>query len=469
MQASRARSCDHAQMNKFSTLNLNPALAPGLDAAGYVQMTPIQAQSLPAIVAGRDLIAQAPTGSGKTVAFGLGLLHRLDPAVVRAQALVLCPTRELADQVAKELRRLAIGIPNLKLLILCGGIPLRPQLASLVHDPHVVVGTPGRIQELTRKKALHLGGVRTLVLDEADRMLDMGFEEAITEIVGRTPKDRQSLLFSATFPPAIRQMALNVLRDPLEVTVGGEAEQPSIRQVFYEADFAQKQLALANVLAEHRPESVVVFCNTRRDTEEVAGSLNHFGYTALALHGEIDQRDRDEVLVRFANRSCQVLVATDVAARGLDIKDLGAVVNYELPPDPNDYVHRIGRTGRMGKDGLGISLVSPREAPRALAIEQIQGAPLTWRKTGTSSRIASPGPAPMVTLCIDAGRTEKLRPGDILGALTGDAGLDASVVGKIDVFATRSYVAVARAQAADALNRLKAGKIKGRKLRVRRI
>ena len=456
-------------MNAFSKLTLDPALIPGLEAAGYTQMTPIQAQALPDILKGKDLIAQAPTGSGKTVAFGIGVLQRLDPAVIRAQALVLCPTRELADQVAKEIRRLAIGIPNLKLLILCGGIPLRPQLASLVHDPHVVVGTPGRIQELMRKKALHLGGVKVLVLDEADRMLDMGFSEAILEIAGKTPKDRQSLLFSATFPPEIREMARQVLRDPLEITVSGQAEQPAITQYFYEVDLSNKPLALANILAEHRPESSAVYCNTRRDTEEVVAALGSLGFSALALHGEIDQRDRDETLVRFANRSCQVLVATDVAARGLDIKDLGAVINYELPPDPNDYLHRIGRTGRMGKDGLALSLVTPREMPRALAIENVQGIKLTWRKSPTLARPRNLGPAANITLCIDAGRTEKLRPGDILGALTGDAGLPASVIGKIDVFATRSYVAVAHKQAAEALSRLKAGKIKGRKLRVRQI
>jgi ATP-independent RNA helicase DbpA len=447
---------------------LNPALLPGLDAAAYTDLTPIQALSLPPILEGRDLIAQAPTGSGKTVAFGLGLLQRIDPALVRVQALVLCPTRELADQVAKEIRKLAIGVPNLKLLILCGGIPLRPQLASLSHDPHVVVGTPGRIQELLRKKALHLGGVRTLVLDEADRMLDMGFADAIKEIVGRTNKARQSLLFSATFADAIRELANAMLRDPLELTVDGSEQQPAIRQLFFEAEPSNKQLALGAILASHKPASAVVFCNTRRDTEEVATSLCAQGFAALALHGEIDQRERDEILVRFGNGSCQVLVATDVAGRGLDIKDLGAVVNYELPTNPEDHLHRIGRTGRMGKDGLALSLVSSRERPRAQAIEAAQGAPLAWRKLPTAVAKNSVS-APMVTLCIDAGRTEKIRPGDILGALTGDAGLPASAVGKIDIFATRAYVAVGKAQAKDALARLQAGKIKGRKLRVRKI
>ena len=463
-------SCDDARMKLFSDLPLDSQLAPGLDAAGYVELTPIQAQALPSILDGKDLIGLAPTGSGKTVAFGLGLLQRLDVAQIRVQALVLCPTRELADQVAKEIRRLAIGIPNLKLSILCGGIGLRPQLASLTHDPHVVVGTPGRIQELLRRKALHLGGVRTLVLDEADRMLDMGFSEAINEIVERTNKERQSLLFSATFSDEIREIATRMLKEPAEVSVEGGETQPTIKQLFFETTLSNKQLGLGALLALHKPQSTVVFCNTRRDTVEVATSLQAQGFAAAAMHGEIDQRERDEILVRFGNASCQVLVATDVAGRGLDIKDLGAVVNYELPTNTEDYLHRIGRTGRMGKDGLALSLVTHREMQRAKALEAEYGAPLNWnRLPATNAKNEGLGIAPMVTLCIDSGRTEKMRPGDILGALTGDAGLKGSVVGKIDVFATRSYVAIHRSQANAALNRLKNGKIKGRKVRVRKI
>ncbi|UNK49259.1 ATP-dependent RNA helicase DbpA [Lysobacter sp. S4-A87] len=451
----------------FASLSLDPALLQGVQALGYTKMTPVQAGGLPAILAGRDLIAQAPTGSGKTAAFGLGLLHRLDPALGATQALVLCPTRELADQVGKQLRKLAFAIPNLKLSILCGGMPLGPQLASLEHAPHVVVGTPGRIQELLRKRALNLSALRTLVFDEADRMLDMGFEEPIREIVGKTPKSRQSLLFSATFPEAVREISRGLLREPMEVTVEGDEQHAAIDQRFYEAEQTKKTQLLAALLLQYKPESCVVFCNMRRDVDEVAASLAHYGFTALALHGDMEQRDRDEVLVRFANRSCTVLVASDVAARGLDVKELAMVVNYDMPPDPDIYVHRIGRTGRAGSEGLALSLCGPREQARASAIEERQGVPLIWYKATPLAGKASGVPAAaMVTLRIDAGRTDKLRPGDILGALTGDAGLKADAVGKIDVFATRSYVAVARAQAAPALARLREGKIKGRKFRV---
>lgn len=457
-----------AQTASFDRLPLTPALLQGVQSLGYTQMTPVQAQSLPAILDGRDLIAQAPTGSGKTAAFGLGLLHRLDPAAGSTQAVVLCPTRELADQVGKQLRRLAFAMPNLKLSILCGGMPLAPQLDSLAqHAPQVVVGTPGRLQELLRKRALDLSAVRTLVFDEADRMLDMGFEEPIRELVKATPASRQGLLFSATFPDGVREISRAMLRDPVEVTVEAGERHAAIEQRFYEVEPARKTQLLATLLLQERPESCVVFCNMRRDVDEVAGSLAHYGFTALALHGDMEQRDRDEVLVRFANRSCNVLVASDVAARGLDVKELALVVNHDVPSDADTYVHRIGRTGRAGREGLAITLCTPREKNRVEAIEQRQGAPLTWyRATPLTGKPNNVPAAAMTTLRIDAGRTDKLRPGDILGALTGDAGLKADAVGKIDVFPTRSYVAVVRSQAALALARLREGKIKGRKFRV---
>ena len=453
----------------FAGLALEPSLRAGLDALGYTTLTPIQAQSLPAILDRRDLIAQAPTGSGKTAAFGLGLLHHIDAGATRTQALVLCPTRELADQVGKQLRKLATGIANLKLSVLCGGIPLAPQLASLAqHAPQVVVGTPGRVLELVQKDALDLRGVRTLVLDEADRMLDMGFDEPIRALVKRTPKDRQTLLFSATFPESIRILAQAMLRDPLEVSVDGDAHAPRIETHFFEAEPARRAPQLAALLLQFRPESTVVFCNMRRDTEEVVGSLAHYGFAALALHGDMEQRDRDEVLVRFANRSCNVLVASDLAARGLDIDDIGAVVNYELPTDADTWLHRIGRTGRAGRDGLALSLVASSERNRAALIEERQGMPLRFERIAPLDGKPRDVPqAAMVTLRIDAGRTDKLRPGDIVGALTGDAGgLAKDAIGKIDVFPTRSYVAVARGEAKHALEQLRAGRIKGRRFRV---
>ena len=423
-------------------------------------MTPVQEHSVPPILQGRDVIAQARTGSGKTAAFGLGLLQSLDESTIRLQALVLCPTRELADQVSKSIRKLAANIPNVKLLTLCGGMPLGPQLASLEHDPHIVVGTPGRIQEHLKKESLHGGGIKVLVLDEADRMLDMGFGEAIDDIVGRISKHHQTLLFSATYPDEIRQQSKRLQKNPVEVTIESAPLETTITQRFVSVD-GDKVDALARVLGVDS-QSALVFCNMRKDTEIVAEALDKLGFSALALHGDLEQRDRDEVLVRFANRSCNVLVATDVAARGLDIVGLPLVVSYDVAHDADTHTHRIGRTGRAGEAGLAITLVTSRENAKVKAMGDFEVEPL--RAAPAKKRLQL---APMKTLVVDSGRKEKVRPGDILGALTGDAGLPATAVGKIDVFATRSYVAIQRDVANKALERLRAGKIKGRNLRVR--
>jgi len=457
------------RMTTFTSLALDPSLLSALDALEYTEMTPVQALSLPPILEKRDVIAQAPTGSGKTAAFGLGLIARLDTAVASVQGIVLCPTRELADQVSKEIRRLASFVPNVKLLTLCGGIPLRPQLASLAHPPHIVVGTPGRIQELIDQGALSLAAVRVFVLDEVDRMLDMGFQDAITSLLKQSPKSRQTLLFSATIPDEIRTISRSLQRDPVAVATDAGAELPGIEQQFFEVDGSRRFDALLRLLSTHRPESTLIFCNMRRDTQDLADSLAQRGFSALALHGDLEQRDRDEVLMRFANRSCAILVATDVAARGLDIEDLPAVVNWEISTDPDVHVHRIGRTGRAGRKGQAWSLVAAAEMPRIAAIESRIGEKIGWSNLPSMSDAGKPITATMSTLCIDGGRQEKVRPGDILGALTGDAGIAGEAVGKIGIFATRSYVAIRRDQASTALKRLREGKIKGRKFRVRAI
>ena len=456
-------------MTDFSTLPLNPALLASVETLGYEEMTPVQAQSLPAMLAGRDVIAQAQTGSGKTAAFGLSLLQSLNAEAIRLQALVLCPTRELADQVSKAIRKLAANIPNVKLLTLCGGMPLGPQLASLTHDPHIVVGTPGRVQEHLKRGSLHGGGIKVLVLDEADRMLDMGFSEAIDDIVGRIAKHHQTLLFSATYPDDIREASRRLQRDPVEIIVEAPVEaKPAIEQRFIDVDPQHKLDALAQLLSDDRGQHALVFCNMRRDVDAVAEELDRRGFSALALHGDMEQRDRDEVLVQFANRSCAVLVATDVAARGLDITALPLVISYDIAHDPDTHTHRIGRTGRAGQTGVAVTLCTPREKPKAQNIEQVLGRPLPWHPLKLSPpRGKTLHLAPMKTLVIDAGRQDKLRPGDILGALTGDAGLKADDVGKIDVFATRAYVAVNRSLANKAQERLRAGKIKGRNFRIR--
>ena len=452
----------------FSDLPLGASTLANLASLGYAEMTPIQAQSLPLILQGHDLIAQAKTGSGKTAAFGLALLSPLNPRYFGCQALVLCPTRELADQVAKEIRRLARAADNIKVLTLCGGVPYGPQVASLEHGAHVVVGTPGRIQEHLRKGTLVLDGLNTLVLDEADRMLDMGFYDSIAEIIGQLPERRQTLLFSATYPDGIEQLSAAFMRAPQQVRVEAMHDQKQIEQRFFEIDPAERMPAVMRILAGFRPESCVAFCFTRQQCQELVEYLSAKGISAMALHGDLEQRERDQVLTVFANRSCNVLVATDVAARGLDIAALETVINVELARDSEIHVHRIGRTGRAGKRGVAISLVAPAEAHRARAIEERQQAPLDWYPlSDLKAQPGEPLQPPMVTLCIAAGRKEKLRPGDILGALTGDAGIPGAQVGKIALFDFQAFVAVERGVARKALARLNAGKIKGRSLKVR--
>ena len=456
-------------MNDFSSLDLAPALRQGLEAAAYLNMTPVQAASLPAILTGRDVIAQAKTGSGKTAAFALGLLAATDPASIRLQGLVLCPTRELADQVSKEIRRLARFIPNIKVLTLCGGIPLRPHLASLAHEPHLVVGTPGRILELLQKGVLPLTAIQVLVLDEADRMLDMGFSEDINAITAEVPRKRQTLLFSATYTDAVREISRQFQRDALDVSVAATLSAEEVEQLFFEVSETQKFDTLTGLLVQRRPESVLVFCNTRHVVRELAAQLAERGHSVLALHGDLDQREREEVLLRFANRSCAVLVATDVAARGLDIKDLPVVINYDMALTADVHLHRIGRTGRAGGKGLAWTLCRFEERHRTAAIEERQDTPLNWHTPEPGSPTQKPLTAGMVTLIIDGGRQDKLRPGDLLGALTGDAGLSADAIGKIDIYATRAYVAINRRSVDQALRALSAGKIKGRHFRVRKL
>lgn len=456
-------------MTQFSALSLIDPLQRGLQEAGYIDMTAVQAASLPSILSGRDVVAEAQTGSGKTAAFALGLLSSLDASTVTLQGLVLCPTRELADQVSREIRRLARFIGNVKVLTLCGGIPLRHHLASLAHEPHIVVGTPGRILELIRKQALPLTTLKVLVLDEADRMLDMGFADDLSSILEAMPRQRQTLLFSATLPAAIREMSRDLQHEPIDITVRHDRAEGVIDQSFFEVDRDQKFTALESLLLHHRPESVVVFCNTRQEVRIVAAELEVRNFSVLALHGELDQRERDEMLLRFANRSCSVLVASDVAARGLDIADLPMVINYDIATDADTHLHRIGRTGRAGRRGKALTLCTPRESGKARHIEDRLGETLEWSKLPVPDAQATPLIAPFATLAIDAGRQDKLRPGDLLGALTGDAGLPAPAVGKIDVFPTRTYVAIAREWQDKALQRLRAGKIKGRRFRIRSI
>ncbi len=452
----------------FDALPLSPAALANLRRLGYLEMTAIQAASLPAALAGRDLIAQAKTGSGKTAAFALALLAKLDARQFAAQALVLCPTRELADQVTTEIRRLARAEDNIKVVTLAGGVPLRGQTASLERGAHVVVGTPGRVIDHLDRGNLSLESLGTLVLDEADRMLDMGFVDDMVKVARLCPPNRQTLLFSATYPEGIARLAAQFLRDPVSVKVEAQHGSEQIEQRWYEVSEGERLTAVARLLEHFRPASTLAFCNTKARCRSLVELLQAQGYSALALHGDLEQRDRDQVLVRFVNGSCSVLVATDVAARGLDIAGLAAVINVDTSPDPEAHVHRIGRTGRAGQSGLALSLASLDEMGSVGRIEQLQGRPSVWHPLGELTPAAGGRLLPaMATVHIQGGRKDKIRPGDVLGALTADLGYTREQVGKIDINEFATYVAVDRRIAHELVGRLNSGRIKGRSVKAR--
>jgi len=446
----------------FSTLPLPQEMLTNLDSLGYKKMTPIQAEALPPILDNKDVIAQAKTGSGKTAAFGIGLLNRLDVKKFRVQSLVLCPTRELADQVAKELRKIARFKHNIKILILCGGESFGKQLGSLSHQAHIIVGTPGRVLKHLNKDSLNLENLETLVFDEADRMLDMGFMEEIQSVLEYVPKERQTLLFSATYDDEIIDISKKIQKDAISVKTVSTESANKIDEYFYEV--SSKQDALIKVLSTYTPENVIVFTNTKIEAKELAENLQKAKIDAIAIHGDLEQYERNDVLVQFANKSCPILVATDVAARGLDIKELSMVVNYDIPHGSETYTHRIGRTGRAGADGIAITLFNSFEIDKADEYKN------DTRKFESSESLKVKAGFEMkpqyVTLVIEGGKKDKVRAGDLLGALTGDAGLKGSSIGKIDIYDRQSYVAIERALIKEAHAQLSKGKIKGKKFSV---
>ncbi|ROS04606.1 ATP-dependent RNA helicase DbpA [Sinobacterium caligoides] len=452
----------------FDSLPLNSAELSNLERLGYKEMTDIQQKSLPIALSGADLIAKAKTGSGKTAAFALPMLHKLNAKNYYIQTLVLCPTRELAQQVAEEIRRLARSQHNVKVLTLCGGQSIGPQIGSLEHGAHIIVGTPGRIQDHLRKNTLDLSRLTTLVLDEADRMLEMGFVDAVEAIAGHSPSSRQTMLFSATYPEKIEALSRRLMKDPQVVSVDAQHSDTHIEQLFVEVERKEKVNTLLKLLSHYQPNSTVVFCNTKQETKEVSHAIYQAGGSSVALHGDLEQRDRDQVLVRFSQASACVLVATDVAARGLDIDDLALVVNYDIPRDVEVYIHRVGRTGRAGKSGRAVCIYSPNEAYKLEAIEDYRKQPISYldpTELDESKPLSRPE---WISLELQAGKRDKIRPGDLLGALTAQGGIQGSAVGNIAIYPNVSYIAIAKSDANRALKMLTEGRIKGRRFRARK-
>lgn len=458
------------QAAQFSALPLRTELHTVLPTLNYLEMTPIQTLSLPHALAGRDIVAKAQTGSGKTLAFAISILNSLDSSSRKVSCLVLCPTRELAEQVAEQIRLVAKGIENTKVLVLCGGTPVPPQIASLVHGANIVVGTPGRVMDHILKKRLNLKQLRHFVLDEADRMLDMGFEDELKVIERELPKQKQTMLFSATFPPSVEAIVESVVSDPVRLETEATSSTNNIEQVFYRVSEETRSNALCGLLSEQQPQSAIVFCVTKKETQQTAMMLSDKGFSVVALHGDLEQRDRTEMLTQFSAGSARILVATDVAARGLDIDDVPMVINYRLSDDLDTHTHRVGRTGRAGKSGLAYSLVSDAEEIYAARIEEQLNQSI--RKVGSESlrfhanRIV---PAEFMSISISGGKKDKLRPGDLLGALTQDAKIPAEDIGKIKITATVSFLAIKSRSVKRAMNLFREGRIKGRRFRARKL
>ncbi len=448
----------------FHSLPLRSELREALQQVGYVTCTPIQAAALPHVLEGRDVLGRAQTGSGKTAVFGLGLLQHLEGRAL--QALVLCPTRELAEQVADALRRLSARMPDTRVLTLCGGRSLHRQRHRIDAGVQVVVGTPGRLLAHV-ERGLDLSALRTLVVDEADRMLDMGFLDEVQALVDACPVQRQTLLFSATLPGPIQALSEQVLREPVPVTAAPSMAPEALRQLVYRCAPHDRPQRVIDVLGVHQPEQALVFCETREDCSDLARRLVGRGLATLALHGGMEQRDRDDAWLQFVHGSASVLVATNVASRGLDLPALPLVVVAEVGGEPEAHVHRIGRTGRAGEAGLAVTLVASQSEERRLAkIEALLGErlPAGGELPACPNDLVFPRPR-WRTLLLQSGRRDKLRKGDVLGALVKDAGLPGDAVGRIDLMERSCGVAVAVEHAERALAFVRDGRIKNRRVR----
>ena len=438
-----------------------------LDELGYKNMTDIQAKTLPLTLNNKDVIAQAKTGSGKTAAFSIAVLTKLKVKKFRIQSMILAPTRELADQIAKELKSIARFKHNIKITTLCGGVSYKPQVHSLSHQAHIIVGTPGRILKHLEEESFSTEDIETLVLDEADRMLDMGFFEDIEKVISYLPKQRQTLLFSATYPPQIEQLSKNILYNPTKIEVETVHNQTVIKQSFYEAENENKLTMVLDLFNMYKPASVLIFCNTKIQCDTLADDLEDNNLSPLVLHSDLDQRDRNETLILFSNKSYPILIATDVASRGLDIDDISLVINYDLPNSSEIYTHRIGRTARAGKNGSATSLVNSYDLEIFNDIqEDLDMNAILEESKDITFTTKYDFQSYFTTLFINGGKKQKLRAGDILGALTAGIGLSKEEIGKIDILDFCSFVAVDSKIVQKALDGLSNSRIKGKYFKI---
>ncbi len=448
-------------MNTFKELSLPDDVLNNLSSLGYTQMTPIQSASIPVILEQKDIIAKAKTGSGKTLAFALPLILKLKEKQHHPQALIIVPTRELCEQIAGQCKEIARYKSDVKVVTLYGGTSLTQQVASLEKGADILVGTPGRLLDHFSRETIHLGEIKTLILDEADRMLDMGFADDILKIVSNLPKQRQTLLFSATYPENIDKLTKIILKNPQEIKIDEAIKKIAIEEHIYKVD--NKDKALITTLQHYQPSLALVFCNTKIKTTEVSQMLHEKGFDVATLNGDLEQFERQEMLLQFANGSLPVLVATDLAARGLDIEAIDLVINYDTPMKTEDYTHRIGRTGRADKSGLAITLCDEYGLRKLNEIQpNLKTEDIDNLRPNKNFYLQGS----VATICIDGGKRKKVRAGDILGTLCKDIGIEPKNIGKINVYDKNSYVAIDKSVIQKAFNGLKDGKIKNKKLRV---
>jgi len=468
-------STDANSATSFSSLGLSEPLMEALNALEFTHMTQTQQACLPDVLAGADVAVQAKTGSGKTLAFGLALLSKIDVEATNPQCLIMCPTRELAEQVAEQIRLLAKRMANLKVVSLVGGMPMGPQIVSLRYGANVVVGTPGRIMDHIGKRTLSLKKVNCFVLDEADRMLDMGFEDEMRVVMHHLSQTalaatRQTLLFSATFPDQIKSITDQYQRNAKIIKVEDGQTAPNIEQQAYRVSNEHRTQAVAALLTHHQIESTIVFCRTRRETKELSDELYQMGFTAVGLHGDLEQSERSQVLARFANKTVSVLVATDVAARGLDIERVDLVINHRVSEDIDTHTHRIGRTGRAEEKGLAITLIDDSEEGKLDEIAAKTDAKISkLHIQGVrfhANRIREPE---FVCIAVDGGKRDKLRPGDVLGALTKEAEVPGEDIGKISISARHTYIAIKARSVKRALSQFRERRIKGKRFKARKL
>ena len=446
-------------MKTFDTIKEIPkALLENLASLGFSQMTQIQQDAIPPVLDGKDILAQSKTGSGKTLAFGLPSILRIKIEKNKPQILIVAPTRELSEQIAAMLRKIAAYKANLKMITLYGGVPLRAQAESLAKGAHIVIGTPGRLLDHLGKKTLALESIQTLVLDEADRMLDMGFYEDIIKINAHLPHSKQTLLFSATFPQKIEKLARTLLKEPLVLKVDTFQESAKIDEIVYETTDKFKTLTV--LIQSYKPQSLLIFCNTKAQAVSLADALHRHGHSVIDIHGDLEQKERNESVIVFSNGSKRILVATDVASRGLDIKGIELIVNYDLPFDKEVYTHRIGRTGRADATGTAISLYDPKESAKCSYItSSARTADIKELHADAAFKMTSD----YDTLCINGGKKNKLRAADILGTLCKEIGIGPAMIGKINITETKSYIALHHLITDKVLKALKETKIKKKK------